>query len=312
MVIAANTMKCMDEIKKLLKMKFNMKDLVPISWFLGIEFTQTEGLITMSQSKYLLSKLEKFGLDNAKPRSTPCELAGYDSDNFEIDNNLNFGEMTGSLIYAMVCTRPDLSWVVTKLSQHLSDPSSADFITMKHVFRYILGTVNYQLNFRKSKNGLQFIGYSDANWGSSVVDRRSTSGYYFMLNESGPVIFWKSKKQPTVALSSCESEYMALCSAVQEAMYLERLLNDVLKSSFSPVTIFVDNQGTIALSKNPVHHNRSKHIDIKYHFIRENVKDEKVNLIYVPTDKNIADMLTKPSSKLKLMIFRDVLFGIIH
>ena len=94
-----------------------------------------------------------------------------------------------------------------------------------------------------------------------------------MLNESGPVISWKSKKQPTVALSSCESEYMALCSAVQEAVYLERLLNDVLKSSFSPVTIFVDNQGIIALSKNPVHHNRSKHIDIKYHFITENVKD---------------------------------------
>ena len=202
--------------------------------------------------------------------------------------------------------------MVTKLSKHLSDPSSADFAMMKHVFRYILGAVNYQLNFRKSKNGLQLIGYSDANCGSSVVDRRSTSGYYFMLNESGPVISWKSKKQPTVALSSCESEYMALCSAVQETVYLERLLNDVLKSSFSPVTIFVDNQGTIALSKNPVHHNRFKHIDIKYHFIRENVKDEKVNLIYVPTDKNIADMLTKPSSKLKLMIFRDVLFGIIH
>ena len=154
----------MDEIKKLLKMKFNMKDLGPISWFLGIEFTQTEGLITMSQSKYLLSKLEKFGLDKAKPRSTPCELAGYDSDNFEIDNNLNFREMTGSLIYAMVCTRPDLSWGVTKLSQRLSDPRSTDFIMMKHVFRYILGTVNYQLNFRKSKNGLQLIGYSDANW----------------------------------------------------------------------------------------------------------------------------------------------------
>ena len=108
-VIAANTMKCMDEIKKLLKMKFNMKDLGPISWFLGIEFTQSEGLITMSQSKYLLSKLEKFGLDKAKPRATPCELAGYGSDNFEIDNNLNFREMTGSLIDAMVCTRPDLS-----------------------------------------------------------------------------------------------------------------------------------------------------------------------------------------------------------
>ena len=179
-----------------------------------------------------------------------------------------YKEMVGSLIYAMMCTQPDLSWVVTKLSQHLSNPTDVDCIMLKHVFRYIMGTLNYHLCFRKSVDGLKLNGFSDADWGTSV-DRRSTSGYYFSLNKDGPAISWKSKKQQTVALSSCESEYMALCAATQEAIYLSQLYNDlnIVEKSIEPVVVNVDNQGTIALAKNPVHHNRSKHIDIKYHFI---------------------------------------------
>ena len=285
-----------------------MKDLGPISWFLGIKFIQEKGLITMSQSEYLKNKLEKFGMSTSKPRSTPCETSGYTVVQDNADTSL-YREMVGSLIYAMTCTRPDLSWVVTKLSQHLENPTNVDSVMLKHVFRYLIGTLDYKLSFTKSHNVLKLISFSDADWGSSD-DRKSTSGYYFKLNEHGPAISWKSKRQKTVALSSCESEYMALTAATQEALYLSQLLKDLLiENSIEPVKINADNQGAIVLAKNPVHHSRSKHIDIKYHFIRENVLNKKIDIVYVPSEHNVADMMTKPFSKIKLRKFKDVLFG---
>ena len=119
----------------------------------------------------------------------------------------------------MTCTRPDLSWVVTKLSQHLNDPTQIHLVMLKHVFRYLLGTSDYNLTFRKSEGGLELSGYSDADWGACEENRKSISGYYFTLNKIGPAISWKSKRQSTVALSSCESEYVALTHATQEALY---------------------------------------------------------------------------------------------
>ena len=181
---------------------------------------------------------------------------------------------------------------------------------VKHVFRYLLGTVDYKLSFRKSIGGLKLVGHTDADWASSVPDRKSTSGHCFMLNDFGPVVAWKSKKQPTVALSSCESEYVALCASVQESVYLGRLITELLQKSFEPVTIHVDNQGAIDLAKNPTHHERSKHIDIKYHFSRDCVAEGKVEVVHVPSECNVADMMTKAVSKGKLLKFRDTLFGV--
>ena len=309
-VIAGSSKSCIDKIKGMCFNRFNMKDLGPISWFLGIEFQQSDGVITMSQSKYLLSKLEKFGLNDARPRTTPCEIK-YENNMVEPDEaNLNYREMVGSLIYAMTCTRPDLSWAVTRLSQHLSNPTQCDFTMVKHVFKYILGTLNYKLEFRKSNTGLRLHGYSDANWGESKEDRKSITGYYFCLNEVvGPAISWKSKRQQTVALSSCESEYMALTAAAQEALYLSKLLNELINQSFEPVQIYGDNQGAIALTQNPIQHQRSKHIDIRYHFIRDYVQKKNIEITYVPTDSNVADLMTKPCSKIKLRKFNKMLFG---
>ena len=218
--------------------------------------------------------------------------------------------MVGSLIYGMTCTRPDLSWAVTKLSQHLEKPLHSDLVMLKHVFRYISGTLDYKLQFTKTKNGLKLIGYCDADWASSAEDRRSTSGYCFALNECGSSISWRSKRQNTVALSSCESEYMALTLASQEAIYLASLLQELLgSSSRETVKIFADNQGAISLTKNPVHHSRSKHIDIKYHYIRENVTNKNIDIVYVPSEHNVADIMTKSLAKVKLRKFVSMLFG---
>jgi hypothetical protein len=191
----------------------------------------------------------------------------------------------------------------------LANPSDELCTTLKHVLRYIKGTLDYELCYSKCVDGLKLIGYSDASWGSSF-DRKSVTGYCFSLNKDGPAISWKSKKQSTVALSSCEAEYMALAAADQECLFLTQLLCDVDHNTHcEPVTIYDDNQGAIALAENPVHHQRSKHIDIKYHFIRDICMKGKINVVYLSTEEMVADIFTKPVSKVKLIKFKDLLFG---
>ena len=309
-VLAATSIECMNKAKELLKGKFKMKDLGQISNFLGIRFVQKEaGILEMDQSKYLCNILEKFEMGQSKPRCTPCELntSAFVSKKIPEQSPRKYREIVGSLIYAMTCTRPDLCWIVTKLSQHLDNPDTADWVMVDHVLRYIKGTLDYKMYFVKSKVNLKLEGFSDSDWGSSIIDRRSTSGFYFSLNPDGPPISWKTRKQPTVALSSCEAEYIALAAAVQEAMFLFSLLKEFI--SQSSIVIQVDNQGAIALSKNPIVQNRSKHIDIRYHFIREKVKNGFISLEYVPSECNVADLMTKSYSKIKLQRFKGMLFG---
>ena len=199
---------------------------------------------------------------------------------------------------------------MTKLSQHLSCPTKADWVIVKQVLRYIRGTLNYKLTFTKSKTEkVNLVGYSDADWASSVEDRKSTTGYLFYMNEEGPAISWKSKKQSTIALSSCEAEYMALTACTQEAMFLKMLLSEFEEQPNQCTPIYGDNQGAIALIKSPNNHTRSKHIDIKYHFIREKFHEQLIDVLYVPSNENIADLFTKPSTRNKLDTFNRTLFG---
>ena len=327
-VIAAKTGSLMTETKDLLKDRFKMKDLGPISFFLGIQFKQTERGISMNQSYYLLGVLERFQMSDCKPRSTPCEpkFDVTDMNNSEPEDNANaedvrrYREIIGSLVYAMSCTRPDLAWVVTKLSQHLSKPTNSDWVTVKHVLRYIKYTVNHSLFYQKARMDLKIEGFSDSDWASSG-DRRSTSGYCFRLNEDGGLVSWKTRKQPTTALSSCEAEYMALTAAAQEAMFLRMLFKDFGCISDQPtqirtyeednetILIHGDNQGSLDLAQNPVNHQKSKHIDIKQHFIREKCANGDIQLQYVPTAENIADLMTKAATKQKLDSFHRNLFG---
>ena len=312
-IIAANSFKSVDRIKALLKGKFKMKDLGPVKYFLGIEFSHEEG-IKIRQSRYISKILEKEGMSQCKPRTTPCE-ANPSSFNEKNDKDRatltsrKYRELVGSLIYLMTCTRPDISWVVTKLSQHLDKPEDADWVMLKHVLRYLKGTIDHGLYYQKSKNGLVLTGYSDSDWASSTDDRRSTTGFYYSLNPAGPPVSWKSKKQPTVALSSCEAEYMALSASIQEACFLDMLLKDLVVLPDLPISVYGDNQGAIALVKNQIIHKRSKHIDVRFHFIREKYVSKFVDVIYVQTDENVADVMTKPATKSKLLKFHEMLFG---
>ena len=197
----------------------------------------------------------------------------------------------------MTCTRPNICWIVSKLSQYLSKPTAEHHACAKQVLRYIKGTLNYELVFCKSDKPLNVSGYSDSDWAGSLSDRKSVSGYCFTLN-SGPVS-WKSKKQSTIALSSCEAEYISLTFAVQEGMLLTQLRKDMdFGGDYEYFLLQGYNQGSLALANNPISHQRSKHIDVRYHFIRDLVRAKKVILSYVPSYENNADVLSKPLSRI--------------
>lgn len=170
----------------------------------------------------------------------------------------------------MTGTRPDLCYVVTKLSQNMAKPTESDLNLAKYVLRYLKGTREQCL--RKSETPLKLTGFCDSDWGASVKDRRSITGYNFQLSEKGPLISWKSRKQPTVALSTCEAEYISLASAVQE--FLKQLCKD-MNIVIDVVLIHVDNQGTINLAKNPVNYQKSKHI---FYSIRNTSRNCKVRI----------------------------------
>ena len=308
-LIAGTDTKCIDEVKRELKLKFNMSDFGTLSYFLGIEFKFGDNIVKMDQSLYLKKVLKRFGMEECKPRKTPCDHNfTFSNTDDKIVNVRFYRELVGSLIYAMTCTRPDISWIVSKLSQYLSCPTVEHHTCAKQVLHYIKGSLNYNLTFGKSDKPLSITGYSDSDWAGSVDDRKSISGYCFKLN--GGLISWKSKKQNTIALSSCEAEYMGLTLAIQEGLFLIQLMKDMDTSGeYDYFTLYGDNQGSLALAKNPVKHHRSKHIDVRYHFIRDHIKKGTVDLHYVPTSDNQADVFTKALAKVSFEKCVNNLFG---
>ena len=185
----------------------------------------------------------------------------------------------------------------------MANPTMAHLKMAKHVLRYLRGTLDYNLRFRRPMIPLELSGFSDADWGGSE-DRHSITGYGFQLSNNGPLVSWKSRKQQSVALSTCESEYMALAAATQEARFLRQLFRDMRgPQDQEGVVIYVDNQSAMALAKTPVQHQRSKHIDIKYHFVRTEVQKGTVQLKYIQSENNVADVFTKPVSGVRLNKF---------
>lgn len=198
-------------------------------------------------------------------------------------------------MFAACVTRPDIMCAVGQLSQFLNNPSSKHLLAAKRVLRYLQGTSTYGIMYRPPPLRLQ--GYSDADWAGDIDTRRSTTGYIVMLNNGA--IAWKSRRQPTVALSTMESEYMALTEATKELKWIRTLLAELGHSNGNsngdepPTDLFSDNQSAIALAKNPVSHARAKHIDIRHHFVREAIQDKVIWVQYIPTTEMTADSLTK-------------------
>lgn len=198
-----------------------------------------------------------------------------------------------------------MSAAVGVLARYCSDPTEQHWSGVKRVLRYLKGTISSGLVFHKDSRAIDLIGYSDADWAGDHNDRRSTTGYIFKLAECP--ISWSSKKQQTVALSTTEAEYMALSAAAQEATWLQQLLLDLRIETAKCVTILEDNQGCIALAKNPVFHSRSKHLDIRHHFVREKLVGGTLKLVYCPSEEMVADILTKPLSNAKFQLLKELI-----
>ncbi len=211
-----------------------------------------------------------------------------------VDPDNPYAQVVGSLLYLSVTTRPDIAQAVGVLSKFMSNPMSAHWQAAKGVLRYLTGTLDYGITFAGGDTTV--IGYCDADFAGDLDTRRSTTGYVFIMN--GGAISWQSKRQPTVAASTTEAEYMAAAQATKEALWLRKLLAD-LKLDTGTMIIKADNQSAIKILKNPILSARSKHIDVIYHFARERVARQDVKFEYIDTEHMIADALTKAVPKTK-------------
>jgi hypothetical protein len=293
------------QCKKELASEFDTKDLGLMHYYLGLEVWQKRGEVFLGQGKYAIKILRKFGMMDCKSMDTPMTtyiIKVRDSDSDPVDPSL-YRQLIGSLMY-LVNTRPDICFAVNTLSQFQVEPRHEHWIVAKHVLRYIHGTINYGLRYTVSSD-IQLHGFTDSDWAGSAEDKKSTSGMCFSLGSA--MISWGSRKQNSVALSTTKAEYIGACEACTEEIWLRKLISDLFDQVPDSTIIRCDNQSSIILSEHPVFHERSKHIDIKYYFIRDKVQEGEVKLQYIPTDGQTTDILTKPLSRIKFAYFRDKL-----
>ena len=306
-LLAGRSNKQINEVKLALAENFNVKDLGELSYFLGVKVVQNckAGTIWIGQPIYTEGILKKYGMEHCKPVTTPAD-AGLKltkgTEDSEYVEEKHYQSVVGSLLYLSMRTRPDIAFAVSRAARFCSKPTSQHLTAVKRVLRYLRGSTHHGLLFKR--NGSKaIIGYSDADWGGNITDSKSTTGYLFQIG--GTTITWQSKKQSCVALSTAEAEYVALAGATQEAVWL-RQLNQELTGKAEAVMIHEDNQSTIAIAKNPQFHRRVKHINIKYHFVREHVNNNDIKLKYCQTSDMIADMLTKGLGKMQFKKLREM------
>lgn len=300
------------EIKSLInsiKEHFNIKDLGPISDFLGIEVNidYTEGILKLSQTKYINKILEKYNLLNCNPIYTPVDTKLKLVPNIEQASKEEIKEyqgIIGSLLYLVLGTRIDITYIVIKLSRFSSNPSKEHFTAIKRVLRYLSGTKEYSLTYKRS--GSSYISsYCDSDYAGDTSTAKSTLGYIFYL--AGGPISWRSKLQSIVAQSTTEAEYIAINSTAKEAIYIISLAKELGFYKQEKFPIYTDNNGALLLGYNPVFHERTKHIAVKYHYIRNLILKGTIDLIYIPTKEQKADGLTKALDKIKFKRFLEYL-----
>jgi hypothetical protein len=300
-----------NEIAKTFHRYIKLEELGDISTFLGnnISIDYKAKKIYINQNDYISKLLNKFNIYQYRPIHLPGEAGirlkknAYSSDNQLINH---YQQQIGSLLYASLKTRLDIAFAVNYCARFMSNPGQDHIKALEKIWRYLLYRPNIGLLYNCIGNNLYIKGYSDADWAGDLDSRRSTTGYIYSL--SGDIglnnpISWNSQLQKSVALSSCEAEYMAMKEAIKEAIYLANIFNYIndqldLGYSYNIPTILVDNESAIKLGQNPEFHKKSKHIDIQYHYIREIIQQNKVKITYIATKRQLADLLTKNVNKI--------------
>ena len=323
LLLASDDLSRLQSIKNELSQRFKMKDLGEAHFILGLQIHRDRARrrLCVSQSQYVKSVLSRFSMEECKeactPMSTDIKLRRSEelpsspeelpSSSRELKEQpfgvqqddmreVPYAQAVGALMYAAMGTRPDILYSTTALSQFLQCPTRPHWVAVKRVLRYLKGTQHAQLVYQAPADGsdcpLAVHGYSDSDWGNDVSERRSITGWVFLLY--GCAVSWQSRKQRSTALSSVEAEYMATAAATKEAVWWRRFLTELGLPPPGPTLIYSDSQGSIALAKNPDHHDRTKHIDLRYHYIREQLAARAIRTDFIGTHVMLADVLTKP------------------
>ncbi|KAK1631341.1 hypothetical protein QYE76_005656 [Lolium multiflorum] len=307
-LLIGNDIELLSSVKGYLNNSFSMKDLGEASYILGIKIyrDRSRRLIGLSQSTYLDKILKKFRMDESKKGFLPM-LPGKvlsktqgpaTAEERERMSQIPYASAVGSIMYAMLCTRPDIAHAVSLTSRYQSDPGMEHWTAVKNILKYLKRTKDMFLCYGGDQE-LVVTSYTDASWNTDPDDSKSQSGYVFILN--GAAVSWASSKQCTVAKSSTESEYIAASEASSEAVWMKRFIIElgVVPSALDPLVIYCDNMGAIANAQEPRSHKRLKHIKLRYHSIREYIEDGEVKICKVHTDLNVADPLTKALPRAK-------------
>lgn len=284
--------------KKDMKVKFEMSDLGLLSYYLGIEVNQSKDGISLKQEAYARSLLRKTRMLECNPTKSPMEhklKLTRDGDG-KLINPTEYRSLVGGLRY-LTHTRPDIAFAVGLVSRFMERPTEQHLQAVKGILRYVKGTMDHGLQYTKWEEGITITGYTDSDLANDINDRKSTGGMAYYVN--GNLVAWASQKQRVVALSSCEAEFIAATMAACQGIWLRRLLSEITKQQVPTIALFVDNQSALELMKNPVFHGRSKHIDIRYHFIRECVENGEITVHHVCSKEQKADILTKALAKTK-------------
>ncbi|MCH80835.1 retrovirus-related Pol polyprotein from transposon TNT 1-94 [Trifolium medium] len=291
LVLGGTDMDEISQLKSLLDTKFSIKDLGILKYFLGFEVARSKKGISLCQRKYTLDLLQDAGLLATKPCPTPMQphLQLHKSSGHPLTEPTTYRRLIGRLLY-LTHSRPEIAYAVSKLSQFLDSPTDAHMLAGLHVLKYLKNNPDQGLFF-SSSSSLQLKGYSDSDWGACPDTRRSTTGFCFFLGSS--LISWKSKKQTVISRSSSEAEYRALAHATCEGQWLLYLLHDFLIPHDFPIILYCDNKSAMHIAANPVFHERTKHIEIDCHVVRDKLQAQVIHLLPVTSKEQIADIFTK-------------------
>ncbi|KAJ1519127.1 hypothetical protein ONE63_011270 [Megalurothrips usitatus] len=277
-----------DKLKSVLSVNFSTKDLGPVSECLSMKVTKSEYSIKLDQRAYCEKLLTKFGMLNSVPAKTPIEYGLKLEKSDKCDKSIPYQEAIGGLLYLSLCTRPDIAYSVNYLSRFCNGYSKEHWKAVQRIFRYLRGTMDYGVKYSESEEDV--IGYCDASFGNDCTERKSVSGYAVTL--SNGAISWESRKQEVTALSSTEAEYICITHASKECMFLQGFLFE-LCGRYGSILLYNDNMSALKLSEHPGYHSRTKHIDVRFHYIRELCNDGKLELMHMSTKDMPADVLTK-------------------
>lgn len=304
---ATNSLKALEKLMSAVNKSFEIKDLGEARNYLGISLSRNkEGFFELCQCNYIEKILDITGLSEAKESRIPMDTGYHKLNGKQLESNHEYRKIVGMLLYLSVNSRPDIAAAVGILCQKVSSPRDVDLNEAKRVLRYLKRTKGIKLTLGPSTLKFKSIeAFTDSDWAEDRVDRKSSSGILCLVNSAA--VIWRSKKQSIVATSSAEAEYVALSQTVKELVWLRRLCESFDIKHNGPIIVNCDSQSAIAMVTKPKLGGRTKHIDVKYHHVKDAVSTGVIELHYIRSEDNIADVLTKPLGKNKMKQFRELL-----